>query len=65
MLSSLIECLNGNEYGARDKIMACQQGYRDKKDVAAILCLKEKELNTKRRVFVKQTYNQRLCQVSK
>lgn len=61
----IVEYLNGSEYAAREKIMECQMGYRAKKDVTAILCLKEKELNTKGRVFVKQTYSQRLVQVSR
>lgn len=36
----IVEYLNGNEYAAREKIMECQLGYRAKKDITAILCLK-------------------------
>ncbi|QIJ70030.1 RNA-dependent RNA polymerase [Gudgenby Calliphora mononega-like virus] len=56
--------LQGNEDDLPKKIHEMKQTYFNEKDSTAILCRKEQELKPDGRLFVKQTYHQRLGQTS-
>lgn len=56
--------LVGSEFELKIKINEIENLYFNKNDYAAVLCRKEQELNPNGRMFVKQTYIQRLLQTS-
>ncbi|QPL15379.1 RNA-dependent RNA polymerase [Hymenopteran anphe-related virus OKIAV71] len=56
--------LKGNEHDVQKKIQEVDKGYMDPNDMMAVLCRKEQELKVLGRIFVKQTYQQRLAQTS-
>lgn len=56
--------LTGDEFELRQKIYELEHDYYDPQDLIAVLCRKEQELKPEGRMFVKQTYRQRLVQTS-
>lgn len=56
--------IEGEEMMVLKKVKELEVGFRDENAKAAILCLKEGELNTKGRLFVKQEMRQRFAQTS-
>lgn len=56
--------LTGEENEVEKKIFGLDNNYYDPKDSTASLCRKEQELKPSGRLFVKQTYEQRLAQTS-
>lgn len=56
--------LTGSKFELKKKIFEIENNYFDKVDFTVVLCRKEQELKPSGRLFVKQTYIQKLVQTS-